>query len=379
GPIYEEKEYRGISSFVNFLIFKSNKKYSKNDIKEILGDNGSIYDVIMKKSDSIFKILTVKNKFKDVIDVLYNCVTNLQFKDEEIEEVRLHIKNIIENINASGFKKTMHLIPLSVYGYSDYGEQIFGYENTIKNINKELLEEYKRKYYTPDNLTIFLEGNVDENDVNLLVDYFSKFEGKRDKLKNPSKDKGMNIVDRTSRPDFSYYAFSISIDKKKFSEYDPLIFLFTYGKNKLLDNILVKKYNISFNATINFTVHYDDEVILSFFLERINGYKINLINKAIEEFLNEMKSIDEKYIKNVVNNHILNNYDMMFNLNEKIWEDALLYPHTGKLYEDYYRELIDRMLNVKSKDIDEFAKIVEKVIYEGNYVIINSVDKNMFM
>ncbi|MGB9674920.1 MAG: insulinase family protein, partial [Nanopusillaceae archaeon] len=29
GPIYEEKEYRGISSFVNFLIFKSNRKYSK--------------------------------------------------------------------------------------------------------------------------------------------------------------------------------------------------------------------------------------------------------------------------------------------------------------------------------------------------------------
>jgi hypothetical protein len=68
-----------------------------------------------------------------------------------------------------------------------------------------------------------------------------------------------------------------------------------------------------------------------------------------------------------------------FNLNEKIWEDTLLYPHTGKLYEDYYKELIDRMLNIKSKDIDEFAKVVEKVVYEGNYVIINSLDRNMFL
>jgi predicted Zn-dependent peptidase len=377
GSIYEDKEYRGITNFENRIMFRSgNKKH----ILKTLGDNGSTYIIRTEESKSVFVIQTIKEKFKDIIDILYNCIINLQFENNEIENLKLEMLNIIEKTNANGFSKLMNLIPTSVYGYSDYGEQIIGYENTIKNINEKILEEYKRKYYTPDNLIIFLEGNVDEDDINLLIDYFSKIEGKREKIKNPSKDKGTNITDYTSRPDFTYYASSINIDAKKFPEYDPLIFLFTFGRDTLLNNILIKKYNISFNAAIRFLIYYDDEIILSFYLERINGNRIYQLNKAIEEFLNEIKSIDEKYIKKITYNFILDNYKVKFNLSERLFEDPLvLYPYTGKLFEDYNKELINRMMNIKSKDIDEFSKIVEKVVYDGNYVVINPLDKGMFI
>ncbi|MEM4511270.1 MAG: insulinase family protein, partial [Nanopusillaceae archaeon] len=195
GSIYEESEYRGISHFLEHMMFKSNKKYSYEQIDLGLELNGGIANGFTSKDYTEYIVECTKSGFENIIDILYSMFENKEYRENEFENEKKVIMSEIERINNDPESKLSILVKKSVFGDSDYGDDIGGTRETIQNITKDILEEFKEKYYTPKNMTIFLEGNVTKKDIEIVKKYFLKLEGDKPKLKKPSIGKGRDITE----------------------------------------------------------------------------------------------------------------------------------------------------------------------------------------
>ncbi|MEM4571562.1 MAG: pitrilysin family protein, partial [Nanopusillaceae archaeon] len=195
GSIYEEPQYRGISHFLEHMMFKSNKKYSYEQIDLGLELNGGIANGFTSTEYTEYFIECTKKGLENIVDIFYSMFENENYREEEFENEKRVIISELEKEENTPEGRLANLIKKSVFGDSDYGENVGGNEKTIKNITKEILEEFKAKYYTPKNMIIFLEGNVTEKDIDLVRKYFSKLEGDKPKFKKPSIEHGRNILE----------------------------------------------------------------------------------------------------------------------------------------------------------------------------------------
>ncbi len=98
--------------------------------------------------------------------------------------------------------------------YSDHpvGVDIAGTKKSIQNINKKVLDEIVENFYVPDNMSLFIIGDFDENTIdflnNIIPDYYKKKADRGTRAFN-SKFKKRNFVRReikgkTSIDNFSY-------------------------------------------------------------------------------------------------------------------------------------------------------------------------------
>ena len=178
GSVYEPKDKRGISHFLEHMMFKSNHKYDAEQINMGLELNGGIVNAFTSTYLTCYIVEVIPEGFPKVLDILYSMFENEKYKETEFNNEKKVVLSELEIYNNDPEKRMSELIPKAVFGESDYGDPITGYRETVESISKEDLEEFKAKYYTPKNMFILLEGDFSEKHIELVEKYFSNLEEK---------------------------------------------------------------------------------------------------------------------------------------------------------------------------------------------------------
>ncbi|MEM4757636.1 MAG: pitrilysin family protein, partial [Nanopusillaceae archaeon] len=263
GSIYEEPQYRGISHFLEHMMFKSNKKYSYEQIDLGLELNGGIANGFTSTEYTEYFIECTKKGLENIVDIFYSMFENENYREEEFENEKRVIISELEKEENTPEGRLANLIKKSVFGDSDYGENVGGNEKTIKNITKEILEEFKAKYYTPKNMIIFLEGNVTEKDIDLVRKYFSKLEGDKPKFKKPSIEHGRNILEYMDTKNQIYYSLATEFEKDKYFDILSLTILLSGGISSKIFQIFRNKYGIGYDVRLEPSYFYPDRFIFN--------------------------------------------------------------------------------------------------------------------
>lgn len=164
GDIFDPAEQDGISGLVGSVMRNGGTKSidgdSLNMLLEFIG--GSLETGIGSESGSAS--LNVLSKDMELgIELFADLIRNPAFPDDKLDLAKEDIKNSIKRRNDRPGSITSRYYSNILYGEHPYG-RILEWES-IKNISREDLETYHKKYFVPNNIMIAVAGDFDKNEI----------------------------------------------------------------------------------------------------------------------------------------------------------------------------------------------------------------------
>ena len=159
GSAYEDKSVRGISHFLEHMLFK--KRTNKLD------ELGISYNAATSREYTYYECHGSSDQIKDIILLLFMIMTQPAFEEKEIKNERNVIFEEMKGDQMSYKKQLYETAIFNIYKdkNEDYALPIIGDTNTLNNINAKKLKEYFNEYYHYDNSTLVIVGNMNKQSV----------------------------------------------------------------------------------------------------------------------------------------------------------------------------------------------------------------------
>jgi len=160
GSRRETPENNGISHFIEHMLFKGTTSRSAEDIARSVDSIGGNLDAFTGKEMVCFNTKALDEHLPVAVDILSDLVLNPLFRDEDIEkekgvvleEIKMDADNpdyLVHETFTSNFWKGHAL-----------GRPILGTPDTVKALTRDVISDYYREVYTPENMIVTAAGNL---------------------------------------------------------------------------------------------------------------------------------------------------------------------------------------------------------------------------
>lgn len=161
----------GTASLMASTMLKGTKKYSSQELAEILEDNG--IKIAPSNRPDTFKInvLTTTPQYDKTLELLSEVVNNSTFSEFEIDKVKNEKLNLIKSSRDVPLNLALENFRHMIFDGTPYSNSSILLEKSLPEVTKADIENYYSKIFNPQNIVISINGNVDKNKT---VQAFSK-------------------------------------------------------------------------------------------------------------------------------------------------------------------------------------------------------------
>src|SRR6266853_5573631 len=175
GSREESAEQSGISHFIEHMVFKGSKNRSAEQIARSVDSIGGGLDAFTSKELVSYNVKVLDEHLPHAFGIVSDLVRNPLFQKSDIEkekgvileELKMDVDNpeyLIHEIFASNFWKGHAL-----------GRPILGTRQTIRSFDRDSVDRYYHRYYTPKNILITAAGSLSHMKlVQLAEDHFGE-------------------------------------------------------------------------------------------------------------------------------------------------------------------------------------------------------------
>jgi len=157
GSIFENTKEKGISHFIEHLIFKGSK-YSTNmkNLNNKLNHNGMKVNATTTNLFTYYYISTPNIYIKEAIATLIQIVCNPLFREEDINnERKVVINELMERMNNPVAFAAYSFLKILYKEDNPFFHPVIGYIKTLEKITQKDILDYYQKYYIPQNTVFF--------------------------------------------------------------------------------------------------------------------------------------------------------------------------------------------------------------------------------
>ena len=157
GSIFENPKEKGISHFIEHLIFKGSK-YSTNfkNLNNKLNHNGMNVNAATSNLFTYYYISTPNIYLKEAISTLIQIVCNPLFREEDINnERKVVINELMERMNNPSSFAAHAALKIIYKEENPFFHPVIGYINILKKITQKDILDYYQKFYIPQNIVFF--------------------------------------------------------------------------------------------------------------------------------------------------------------------------------------------------------------------------------
>lgn len=202
GSIYETIEKKGISHFIEHMLFKGTKKRSNEELNDDLESLGGEYNAYTDYSATVYTISCLSEELKNAVDLLGDMITSSVFEEKEMERERgvilAEIRTGKDDIEDLSFKKINEV----AFKESPLKYDVTGIEERIKEFKREDIVNFYKKYYSPKNSLITMVSSLDHEDAkDLIEDKFKNWEGASVEDPVIVKEKNANVTIQSFKND----------------------------------------------------------------------------------------------------------------------------------------------------------------------------------
>ena len=175
GSINETDENNGVAHFLEHLFFKGTSKHPAKEFDQILESKGAITNAATSKDYTHYYILIPSQYFELALDLHSDMLLNPLIPRKELEKER---KVVIEEISKNNDRPTTVLYRNMVKGFykvHPYKRDVIGTKEVIETISREQILDFYNTWYTPQNMTTVVIGDVDtQKALDLIKTKFNK-------------------------------------------------------------------------------------------------------------------------------------------------------------------------------------------------------------
>lgn len=349
----ETENEKGISHFIEHLLYKGTKTRSALDISREIEMNGGQLNGFTSESIVAYWAKMPSDKIDIALEVLSDMVKNPLFDEKEIEKER---KVIFEEIKMYKDNPRMHALnKIKEKMYENpFGMNIAGTYESMNSITREKLIEYYKKTYTTDNLILCVVGDTTfEKLEKFALENFEKTESKIER-KEIIKKKEEEIESRQGVDQanimFAYHVPTAN-EKENYAA-EVLSTILAGGMSSRLFTEIREKRNLAYAVKGDSDIEKDFAYSLIF----VGTMKEN-VEKVKELILGEIKKIsediDEKEIEEN-KNKIIGNFKISCEDSQFQMARLLTFELNGDVKEIYEYE--DNIRKVTKEEIQKIAK-----------------------
>ncbi|MGM9993416.1 MAG: M16 family metallopeptidase [Candidatus Avigastranaerophilus sp.] len=203
GSINENDENNGISHFLEHLMFKGTSKHKAGYFDRTLEAKGAVVNAATWKDYTFYYVTVPKGNddknLQETIELHADMMLNPVIPPEEIGEpfdlnqpvtTKRERHVVIEEIRMrkdQPWTMVYNSVNANLYSNHPYKRDVIGNEQIISTIKRETILDYYEKFYTPDNITTIIAGDINPDYVIAKIAKEFDFKGRKNHPKQEYK------------------------------------------------------------------------------------------------------------------------------------------------------------------------------------------------
>ncbi len=354
GGINESPSEKGISHFIEHLLYKGTPARSAKKIAEEIEKRGGEMNGSTGDTITAYWCKMPSKHLNIALDVLSDMIKNPLFDEKEMEKERKVIFEEIKMIKDSPHFYVLDKIQSELYS-GTLGMNLAGTYKTMKSINRKKIVNKFNRVYQPNNLILTVVGDADFDEIIKFAEKnFGNKKGKvpimKNLLTNQSKIEKRKGIDQANLV-FAYHV-PLAGSKKSYAA-EVLSTLMIGGMSSRLFSEIREKRNLAYavkgDSNINKFFAYNTIYV---------GTKKENVGLVKELIIKEFKKVADELTEkelNQVKEQLIGNYYIDSEDSRNQLSNLLSYEIDGNARKFYDFE---KNINaVKLKDVKELAKI----------------------
>ncbi len=160
GSRSESLPEQGVSHFIEHLMFKGTDKRSARDIAEEVDDVGGQLNAATDRENTCYYIKVLPEHLGLGLDILSDMLLHSKFAEADVEKERQVVLEEISLYEDSPDELIHDLHMNSLWPGHALGRNILGTRDSIGAMTREMIRDYTRRHYMPDNIVVAAAGNL---------------------------------------------------------------------------------------------------------------------------------------------------------------------------------------------------------------------------
>ncbi|MEE2654182.1 MAG: pitrilysin family protein [Pseudomonadota bacterium] len=174
GARFENAKNNGICHLLEHMAFKGTKKRSAKDIAEEIETVGGYLNAFTSREVTAFHSTILKDNVTLAIDIISDILHDSLFDQEELEREKTVVLQEIGQASDTPDEIIFDYFQSTAFPNQPLGRSVLGPKKNIKNITRDTLLNFMKKYYVPSRMIFSAAGNLEHAAIVSAVEsYFS--------------------------------------------------------------------------------------------------------------------------------------------------------------------------------------------------------------
>ncbi len=176
----EDANRRGMSHFVEHMLFKGTEKRSARQIADEMDGLGGHLNAFTDKEFTCYYAKVLREHLPIALDVITDMFLRSRFDPEEIEREKNVVLEEIKRHQDTPEDHVHDLLAEALWKEHRLGNPVIGLASVIRKLTRQDLLDYVHEFYRPNAMVISAAGNVEHRElVDLVSGQFGELQGGR--------------------------------------------------------------------------------------------------------------------------------------------------------------------------------------------------------
>ncbi len=173
GSRHERESERGISHFIEHMLFKGTDRRSARDIAREIDSVGGVLNAFTSREHTCYYAKVLSTFLPKAVDLLADILLNSLFADEDVEKERQVILQEIGMIEDTPDDLIHDLFTRNFWSGHPLGKPIIGTAESVGSFTGAMAQAYRQRRYLPGDIIISAAGLVDHDELVKLLAPFA--------------------------------------------------------------------------------------------------------------------------------------------------------------------------------------------------------------
>ncbi len=175
----ETDPVRGISHFIEHMMFKGTRKRTARQIADEIESKGGHLNAFTDKETTCYHLRVLAEHTPLALDILTDMLRGSLFDADEMEREKRVVLEEIKMYEDSPEDRIHEIFESTLWSTHPLGKPIIGTDKTVSGLTRDNIVDYIGECYRPDRIVISAAGNIPHDElVKLASDALGDMEGK---------------------------------------------------------------------------------------------------------------------------------------------------------------------------------------------------------